>query len=118
MDYDDTQPSTSKEAVYGLLTHPTTPALAALLAVGEKAKISGAEFVLAHISGVEVECRIADAINPRHYQIGVSFHRDDGWPWRRHGSGQNPPASRKNSSFARSASRRAWLQGCAKTSAP
>jgi 2-methylcitrate dehydratase PrpD len=72
MDYDDTQLSTSKEAVYGLLTHPTTPVLAALLAVGEKAKISGEEFVLAYIVGVEVECRIADAINPRHYQSG--FH--------------------------------------------
>jgi 2-methylcitrate dehydratase PrpD len=30
MDYDDTQLSTSKEAVYGLLTHPTTPVLNAL----------------------------------------------------------------------------------------
>jgi len=72
MDYDDTQLSTSKEAVYGLLTHPTTPVLAAALAVGENAKISGAEFVLAYVLGVEVECRVADAINPRHYQSG--FH--------------------------------------------
>jgi len=72
MDYDDTQLSTSKEAVYGLLTHPTTPVLAAILAVGEKEKISGEEFLLAYILGVEVECRIADAIAPRHYQSG--FH--------------------------------------------
>ena len=72
MDYDDTQLSTSKEAVYGLLTHPTTPALAAVLAVGQKQKITGAEFLLAYVLGVEVECRIADAINPRHYQSG--FH--------------------------------------------
>ena len=72
MDYDDTQLSTSKQAVYGLLTHPTTPVLAAVLAVGETEKISGEEFVLAYILGVEVECRIADAINPRHYQSG--FH--------------------------------------------
>ena len=72
MDYDDTQLSTSKEAVYGLLTHPTTPVLAAVLAIGEKEKISGEEFVLAYLLGVEVECRIADAINPRHYQDG--FH--------------------------------------------
>jgi 2-methylcitrate dehydratase PrpD len=72
MDYDDTQLSTSKEAVYGLLTHPTTPVLAAVLAVGETEKISGEEFVLAYVLGVEVECRIADAINPRHYQSG--FH--------------------------------------------
>ena len=43
MDYDDTQLSTSKEAVYGLLTHPTTPVLAAALAVGEKAKARAAK---------------------------------------------------------------------------
>jgi len=72
MDYDDTQLSTSKEAVYGLLTHPTTPVLAAVLALGEKQKITGAEFLLTYVLGVEVECRIADAINPRHYQSG--FH--------------------------------------------
>jgi 2-methylcitrate dehydratase PrpD len=72
MDYDDTQLSTSKEAVYGLLTHPTTPVLAAALAVGEQEKISGNELVSAYILGVEVECRIADAIHPRHYQSG--FH--------------------------------------------
>lgn len=72
MDYDDTQLSTSKEAVYGLLTHPTTPVLAAALALGEKEKISGEEFLLAYMLGVEVECRIADAIHPRHYQSG--FH--------------------------------------------
>src|SRR5262245_34590942 len=68
MDYDDTQLSTSKEAVYGLLTHPTTPVLAAVLAIGEKQRIGGEEFLLAYLTGVEVECRIADAINPRHYQ--------------------------------------------------
>jgi len=72
MDYDDTQLSTSKQAVYGLLTHPTTPVLAAALAIGERQKTSGKDLLLAYILGVEVECRIADAINPRHYQSG--FH--------------------------------------------
>ncbi|MBI2999460.1 MAG: MmgE/PrpD family protein, partial [Deltaproteobacteria bacterium] len=72
IDYDDTQLSTSKEAVYGLLTHPTVPVLAAALGVGEAHKISGQELLLAYILGVEVECRIADAIHPRHYQAG--FH--------------------------------------------
>jgi 2-methylcitrate dehydratase PrpD len=72
MDYDDTQLSTSKEAVYGLLTHPTTPVLSTALALGERERISGAQLLLAYIVGVEVECRIADAINPRHYQSG--FH--------------------------------------------
>ncbi|MFQ5542230.1 MAG: MmgE/PrpD family protein [Candidatus Binatia bacterium] len=72
MDYDDTQLSTSKEGVYGLLTHPTVPVLAAALAVGEKQRVAGKELLLAYILGVEAECRIADAINPRHYQSG--FH--------------------------------------------
>ena len=72
MDYDDTQLSTSKEGVYGLLTHPTVPVLSAALAMGEKERISGQDFLLAYILGVEVEYRIADAINPRHYQSG--FH--------------------------------------------
>ncbi|MBI4488355.1 MAG: MmgE/PrpD family protein [Deltaproteobacteria bacterium] len=72
MDYDDTQLSTSKEGVYGLLTHPTVPVLAAVLATGEKEKASGKEILLAYILGVEVECRVADAISPRHYQSG--FH--------------------------------------------
>lgn len=72
MDYDDTQLSTSKEAVYGLLTHPTVPVLSAALAVGEKQRVSGQDLLFAYILGVEVECRIADAINPRHYQAG--FH--------------------------------------------
>ena len=72
MDYDDAQLSTSKEAVYGLLTHPTTPVLAVALAIEERRKISGEELLLAYVVGVEVECRIADAINPRHYQDG--FH--------------------------------------------
>jgi 2-methylcitrate dehydratase PrpD len=72
MDYDDTQLSTSKEAVYGLLTHPTTPVLNAALALGANNKVSGRDLLLAYIIGVEVECRIADAIHPRHYQSG--FH--------------------------------------------
>ncbi|MDP6560734.1 MAG: MmgE/PrpD family protein [Candidatus Binatia bacterium] len=72
MDYDDTQLSTSPDKVYGLLTHPTVPVLSAVLAISEKQKSSGKDFLLAYILGVEVECRIADAINRRHYQEG--FH--------------------------------------------
>ena len=72
MDFDDTQLSTSKQAVYGLLTHPTTPVLAAALAIAEKERIGGRELLLSYILGVEVECRVADAIDPRHYQSG--FH--------------------------------------------
>ena len=72
MDYDDTQLSTSPDKVYGLLTHPTVPVLSAVLAVGERQKISGKELLLAYILGVAVECRIADAINRRHYQEGFN----------------------------------------------
>lgn len=71
-DYDDTQLAVAKDRVYGLLTHPTAPALPAALAMGETANASGADVMLAYHLGVEVECKIAEAINPRHYQEG--FH--------------------------------------------
>jgi 2-methylcitrate dehydratase PrpD len=71
-DYDDTQLAVGKDRVYGLLTHPTAPALPSALAMGETLGRSGAEVMLAYHLGVEVECKIAEAINPRHYQTG--FH--------------------------------------------
>ncbi len=72
LDYDDTQLSTSPEAVYGLLTHPSTPVLSAATAVAEDVNASGQDVLGAYCAGVEVACRVADAINPRHYQAG--FH--------------------------------------------
>ncbi|MDR7480955.1 MAG: MmgE/PrpD family protein [Armatimonadota bacterium] len=72
MDYDDTQLATDPQSVYGLLTHPTVPALAAALAAAEDLGTPGAALLDAYIVGVEVECRIADAIDPRHYRNG--FH--------------------------------------------
>ena len=71
-DYDDTQLAVAKDRVYGLLTHPTAPALPAALAIAELVKASGRDFMLAYHLGVEVECKIAEAIAPRHYQTG--FH--------------------------------------------
>lgn len=71
-DYDDTQLSTRPEGVYGLLTHPSVPVLAAVLAAGAEASASGAEAWAAFIAGSEAECRISDAIDPRHYHDG--FH--------------------------------------------
>ncbi len=71
-DFDDTQLSAAKDRVYGLLVHPTVPVLPAALALTEGRKISGKEFMLAYHIGVEVECKIAEAISPRHYQDG--FH--------------------------------------------
>ena len=71
-DYDDTQLAVAKDRVYGLLTHPTAPVLPAVLAVAEGLRRSGADLMTAYHVGVEVECKIAEAINPRHYQHG--FH--------------------------------------------
>jgi 2-methylcitrate dehydratase PrpD len=71
-DFDDTQLAVAKDRVYGLLVHPTVPVLPALLALAEGRTISGKEFMLAYHLGVEVECKIAEAISPRHYQDG--FH--------------------------------------------
>jgi 2-methylcitrate dehydratase PrpD len=71
-DYDDTQLAVASDRVYGLLTHPTAPVLPAALAVGETLGKSGRDVMLAYHLGVEVECKIAEAINPRHYQSG--FH--------------------------------------------
>ncbi|HET6947166.1 MAG TPA: MmgE/PrpD family protein [bacterium] len=72
MDYDDTQLATDPQSVYGLLTHPTVPVLAGALAAAEGTGASGAALLDAYVIGVEVACRVADAVNPRHYRDG--FH--------------------------------------------
>jgi len=72
MDYDDTQLSTTPDRVFGLLTHPTVPVLAAALAVGERLNVSGRTFLEAFLVGFEVECKVAEAIKPDHYLRG--FH--------------------------------------------
>ena len=71
-DYDDTQLAVAPDRVYGLLTHPTAPCLSAAWAVAEARGMSGRELMLAYHLGVEVECKIAEAIAPRHYEDG--FH--------------------------------------------
>jgi len=72
LDFDDTQLSTTSDRIFGLLTHPTIPPLAAALAVGERQRASGAQFLEAFLTGFEVECKIAEAIHPHHYKKG--FH--------------------------------------------
>ena len=72
LDFDDTQLSSSPDRIFGLLTHPTIPPLAASLAVGERLGVSGRQFLEAYLIGFEVECKMAEAINPTHYQNG--FH--------------------------------------------
>ena len=71
-DYDDTQLAVLPDRVYGLLTHPTAPVLPAAFAVAEAGGMSGRDLMLAYHLGVEVECKIAEAISPRHYEDG--FH--------------------------------------------
>lgn len=71
-DYDDTQLAVAEDRVYGLLTHPTAPVLPAALALGEARGISGRDLMVAYHVGVEAECKIAEAIAPRHYEDG--FH--------------------------------------------
>src|SRR5688572_24142376 len=44
LDWDDTQLATSADRIFGLLTHPTIPPLAAALAIGERQHVSGREF--------------------------------------------------------------------------
>jgi 2-methylcitrate dehydratase PrpD len=71
-DFDDTQLAVAKDRQYGLLTHPTVPVLPAALALSEGAATSAKDFLVAYHLGVEVECKIAEAISPRHYEDG--FH--------------------------------------------
>ena len=71
-DYDDTQLAVAEDRVYGLLTHPTAPCLPAAFAEAQTRGLSGREFLSAYLVGVDVECKIAEAISPRHYQHG--FH--------------------------------------------
>jgi 2-methylcitrate dehydratase PrpD len=71
-DFDDTQLASAKDRVYGLLVHPTACVLPAALATAELARKSGGDLLVAYQVGVEVECKIAEAISPRHYEDG--FH--------------------------------------------
>ena len=72
LDFDDTQISALPDRIYGLLTHPTTPVLAAALPAAEEAGANGRQLLAAFCAGVEVACKMAEAINPHHYRNG--FH--------------------------------------------
>src|SRR5580698_777178 len=61
-DYDDTDLRT--------IVHPAGPVAPALLALAEYRGLSGADYLHALIVGVEVECRIANAVYPQHYDVG------------------------------------------------
>jgi len=71
-DYDDTQLAAAKDRIYGLLTHPTVGVLPPAFAICELGHRSGKDLMVAYHAGVEIECKIAEAISPRHYDEG--FH--------------------------------------------
>jgi 2-methylcitrate dehydratase PrpD len=61
-DFDDTHPVS--------LVHPSGPVASAILALGEWRRASGRDLINAFVTGVEVECRVANAVLPAHYDVG------------------------------------------------
>src|SRR5438552_6577140 len=72
-DYDDTQLSVAPDRVYGLLTHPTVPVLPAVFALAELNHYTGEALTVAYHVAVEVECKAAYAITPRHYAAACQW---------------------------------------------
>jgi aconitate decarboxylase len=54
------------------IIHPTGPVASALLAMAESLdrSVSGQEFILALVVGVEAECKVGLAVWPNHYDVG------------------------------------------------
>jgi 2-methylcitrate dehydratase PrpD len=72
-DWDDTQVSRDPRHIYGLLTHPTIPPLAAALVMAQRlGPVTGRDFVAAFVVGVEVESKISEWMLTDHYRKG--FH--------------------------------------------
>jgi 2-methylcitrate dehydratase PrpD len=61
-DFDDTHLHT--------VIHPSPPIAPALLALAEYQLISGEDFLHAFILGIDVACRIGNAVCPAHYNVG------------------------------------------------
>jgi 2-methylcitrate dehydratase PrpD len=71
-DWDDSQVSKDPAHVYGLLTHPTIPPLTSALALAQKlGAVDGKAFMLAFLTGFEVECKISEWMLPQHYLRGM-----------------------------------------------
>jgi 2-methylcitrate dehydratase PrpD len=62
LDFDDTHLDT--------IIHPAAPVAAPVLALAQARGFSGQDVVVAFILGVEVECRIGNAVSPGHYARG------------------------------------------------
>ena len=61
-DFDDTHLRT--------VIHPTAPVAPALFALAELRRVCGRDLLLAFALGVEIECRLGNAISPEHYARG------------------------------------------------
>jgi len=61
-DFDDTHIPT--------IIHPTSTVAPVLFAMAEQQPMTGTELLLAFILGVEVECRVGNAVSPGHYSRG------------------------------------------------
>lgn len=61
-DFDDTHPAT--------IIHPSAPVAPPLFALAERRPMSGRDLLHAFVVGVEVECRVGNAISPYHYGKG------------------------------------------------
>lgn len=71
-DWDDSQVSIDPAHVYGLLTHPTIPPLSSALVMAQKlGGVDGKTFMLAFLTGFEVECKISEWMLPQHYVKGM-----------------------------------------------
>ena len=62
LDFDDTHPDT--------IIHPAAPVAAPVLALAQARRFSGRAVLTAFILGVEVECRVGNAVSPGHYARG------------------------------------------------
>ena len=62
LDFDDTHPDT--------IIHPAAPVAAPALALAQARGLSGQAVLTAFILGVEVECRVGNAVSPGHYARG------------------------------------------------
>ncbi len=61
-DFDDTHLPT--------IIHPSGPVASAIFPLAEYQPVTGADLLHAFILGVEVECRIGNAVYPNHYDVG------------------------------------------------
>lgn len=61
-DFDDTHP--------GTIIHPSAPVAPPLFAFAQRQPMSGAQLLHAFILGVEIECRLGNAVSPFHYKKG------------------------------------------------